>query len=40
MFVTSQYSFRLMQNYTAPPDWQDAFARAKGRIYGHRRRRR
>jgi alpha-beta hydrolase superfamily lysophospholipase len=32
MFVTSQYSFRLMGNYTAPPDWQDAFARAKGRI--------
>jgi alpha-beta hydrolase superfamily lysophospholipase len=32
MFVTSQYSFRLLQNYTAPPDWQDAFARAKGRI--------
>src|SRR3984957_9914193 len=30
--VTSQYSFRLMGNYTAPPDWQDAFARAKGRI--------
>jgi pimeloyl-ACP methyl ester carboxylesterase len=32
MFVTSQYSFRLMGNYTAPPNWQDAFARAKGRI--------
>ena len=32
MFVTSQYSFRLMGNYTAPPEWQDAFARAKGRI--------
>jgi pimeloyl-ACP methyl ester carboxylesterase len=32
MFVTSQYSFRLMGNYTAPPDWQDAFARARGRI--------
>ncbi len=32
MFVTSQYSFRLMQNYTAPLDWQDAFARAKGRV--------
>ena len=32
MFVTSQYSFRLMQNYTAPPDWKGAFARAKGRI--------
>jgi alpha-beta hydrolase superfamily lysophospholipase len=30
--VTSQYSFRLMRNYTAPPDWQDAFLRAKGRI--------
>jgi alpha-beta hydrolase superfamily lysophospholipase len=32
MFVTSQYSFRLMQNYTAPPDWKAAFAHAKGRI--------
>jgi alpha-beta hydrolase superfamily lysophospholipase len=32
MFVTSRYSFRLMQNYTAPLDWQEAFARAKGRI--------
>jgi pimeloyl-ACP methyl ester carboxylesterase len=32
MFVTSQYSFRLMRNYTAPPDWRDAFARAKGRV--------
>jgi alpha-beta hydrolase superfamily lysophospholipase len=32
MGVTSQYSFRLMQNYTAPPDWKDAFLRAKGRI--------
>jgi alpha-beta hydrolase superfamily lysophospholipase len=32
MSVTSQYSFRLMGNYTAPPDWQDAFAHAKGRI--------
>ncbi len=32
MAVTSQYSFRLLQNYTAPPDWRDAFARAKGRI--------
>jgi pimeloyl-ACP methyl ester carboxylesterase len=32
MFVTSQYSFRLMGNYTAPPDWQGAFAYAKGRI--------
>jgi pimeloyl-ACP methyl ester carboxylesterase len=32
MFVTSQYSFRLLQNYTAPPDWQGAFARAKGRV--------
>jgi pimeloyl-ACP methyl ester carboxylesterase len=32
MFVTSQYSFRLMGAYTAPPDWQDAFAHAKGRI--------
>jgi pimeloyl-ACP methyl ester carboxylesterase len=32
MFVTSEYSFRLWRNYTAPPDWQGAFARAKGRI--------
>jgi pimeloyl-ACP methyl ester carboxylesterase len=32
MFVTSQYSFRLMQNYTAPTDWTGAFERAKGRI--------
>jgi pimeloyl-ACP methyl ester carboxylesterase len=32
IFVTSQYSFRLMGNYTAPPDWQGAFAHAKGRI--------
>src|SRR5271165_4387803 len=32
MFVTSQYSFRLLQNYTAPPDWKGAFERAKGRI--------
>ena len=32
MGVTSQYSFRLMQNYTAPPDWKGAFQRAKGRI--------
>ena len=32
MVVTSQYSVRLMGNYTAPPDWQDAFAHGKGRI--------
>ena len=32
MFVTSQYSFRLMADYTAPTDWKAAFARAKGRI--------
>ena len=32
MFVTSQYSFRLMGNYTAPPDWRGAFAHAKGRV--------
>jgi alpha-beta hydrolase superfamily lysophospholipase len=32
MFVTSQYSFRLMQNYTAPADWKGAFERAKGRV--------
>jgi alpha-beta hydrolase superfamily lysophospholipase len=32
MNVTSQYSFRLLQNYTAPLDWKGAFLRAKGRI--------
>ena len=32
MSVTSRYSFRLLQNYTAPPDWKGAFERAKGRI--------
>jgi len=32
MFVTSQYTFRLLQNYTAPPDWRQAFERAQGRI--------
>jgi len=32
MGVTSQYSFRLMQNFTAPLDWKGAFLRAKGRI--------
>ena len=32
MNVTSQYSFRLLRNYTAPPDWKDAFLSAKGRI--------
>jgi alpha-beta hydrolase superfamily lysophospholipase len=32
MAVTNQYSFRLMGNYTAPSEWQDAFAHAKGRI--------
>ncbi len=32
MFVASQYSFRLLQNYTAPPDWKGAFERARGRI--------
>ena len=32
MSVTSQYSFRLMQNFTAPLDWQGAFERAKGRV--------
>src|ERR1700677_856270 len=30
MAVTNQYSFRLMGNYTAPSEWQDAFAHAKG----------
>src|SRR5271170_618294 len=32
MAVTSRYSFRLLQNYTAPPDWKGAFLHAKGRI--------
>src|SRR5271155_1232624 len=32
MAVTSQYSFRLLQNYTAPPDWKGAFLHARGRI--------
>src|SRR5271166_5375514 len=32
MFVTSQYSFRLLQNYAAPQDWKSAFEKAKGRI--------
>ena len=32
MFVTSVYSFRLLQNYTAPLDWKSAFESAKGRI--------
>ena len=32
MRVTSQYSFRLLMNYTAPPDWKGAFLHAKGRI--------
>ena len=32
MVVTSQYSFRLLQTYTAPPDWKGAFERARGRI--------
>ncbi len=32
MVVTSQYTFRLLQNYTAPPDWKGAFERARGRI--------
>ncbi len=32
MGATSQYSFRLLRNYTAPPDWKGAFLRAKGRI--------
>jgi pimeloyl-ACP methyl ester carboxylesterase len=32
MGVTSQYSFRPLQNYTAPPDWKGAFLRAKGRV--------
>jgi alpha-beta hydrolase superfamily lysophospholipase len=32
MFVTSAYSFRLLQNYAAPPDWTGAFERARGRI--------
>jgi pimeloyl-ACP methyl ester carboxylesterase len=32
MFVTSHYSFRLLRNFTAPPDWKGAFERAKGRV--------
>ena len=32
-FVTNVYTFRLMQNYTAPADWKGAFERAKGRIF-------
>jgi alpha-beta hydrolase superfamily lysophospholipase len=32
MFVTSRYTFRLLQNYTAPGDWKWAFEKAKGRI--------
>ena len=32
MSVTNKYSFRLLQNYTAPPDWKGAFERARGRI--------
>ena len=32
MFVTSRYTFRLLQSYTAPADWRGAFERAKGRI--------
>ena len=31
-FVANVYSFRLLQNYTAPRDWKGAFERAKGRI--------
>ena len=33
MFVASRYSFRLLQNYTAPSDWRGAFERVKGRIF-------
>ncbi len=32
MFVTSQYTFRLMQNYTAPPDWKGALERSAPRV--------
>ncbi len=32
MAVTRRYSFRLLQNYTAPPDWKRAFEQARGRI--------
>ncbi len=32
MAVTSRYTFRLLQNYTAPLDWKGAFGRSKGRI--------
>ena len=32
MFVASQYSFRLLQDYAAPLDWKGAFERARGRV--------
>jgi alpha-beta hydrolase superfamily lysophospholipase len=32
MVVTPVYSFRLLQNYTAPEDWKGAFGAAKGGI--------
>jgi pimeloyl-ACP methyl ester carboxylesterase len=32
MAVTSRYSFRLLQNYTAPPDWRGAFEKAYGHV--------
>jgi alpha-beta hydrolase superfamily lysophospholipase len=30
--VTPVYTYRLLQNYTAPEDWKGAFAKAKGRV--------
>jgi len=31
-FVTSHYTFRLLVNFGPPPDWQEAFRKASGRI--------
>ena len=31
-FVTHTYSFRLMTNYTSPPDWAAPFAAARGKV--------
>lgn len=31
-FVTRAYSFRLMTNYTSPPDWTAPFAAARGKV--------
>ncbi|MGO9418844.1 alpha/beta fold hydrolase [Roseiarcus sp.] len=32
MDVTPVYTYRLLQNYTAPEDWKGAFGKAKGRV--------